>query len=174
MLASMISQLVVGLLLLGLVRRARADCECGYSAVVDDDTHIFTDLIETDFAHLDDIAANTDWVRQAFNVTAGEARGSYGEMYEVDNMRPAASTSAKTEDGQAENGQPAGLELVVNARLVNGMVPAAEIDSSRTDILFGTFRASMKLTNVAGTCSAFFWVSRCVQGERAVRFLNES
>ncbi|EPE06072.1 glycoside hydrolase family 16 protein [Ophiostoma piceae UAMH 11346] len=153
----MLSRLVVGLLLLGLVHRAWADCECGYSAVIDDDTPLFTDLIETDFAHLDDIATNTDWVRQAFNVTADKARGSYGEMYQADNMRTAVSTNAKTEDGQAKNGQPAGLELVVNPRLVNGMVPAAEIDSSRTDVLFGTFRASMRLTNVAGTCSAFFW-----------------
>ncbi len=135
-----------------------ADCECGYSASIDGTPQVFTDLIETDFAHLSSISTNTDWIRQAFNITSDKARGSYGEMYAVENMRTATNANSKSEDGNSKNGLPAGLELTVKSSLINDMVPVAEIDSNRTDILYGTFRAGMKLTGVSGTCSAFFWV----------------
>ena len=148
------------LLLATLTQPTAADCECGYSTVIDGDVHAFTDLIETDFAHLSDIATNTDWVRQAFNVTREKDRGDYGEMYAVGNMQTEVNpNSHNEEDGQAKNGQAAGLSLLVKAGLVGGMVPVSEIDSNRSDILYGSFRAGMKLTNVSGTCSAFFWVS---------------
>jgi len=39
------------------------------------------------------------------------------------------------------------------------MVPGAEIVSTRTDITYGSFRASIKVSDVPGTCQAFFWVS---------------
>lgn len=40
----------------------------------------------------------------------------------------------------------------------NGYVPTSEMDSSREDLLYGTYRAAMKLTLTPGTCAAFFWV----------------
>jgi hypothetical protein len=43
--------------------------------------------------------------------------------------------------------------------LVDGMVPVAELDTRRLDVGWGSFRASMKVPAVAGTCAAFFWVS---------------
>lgn len=147
------------ILLLGFARPTAADCECGYATVIDGDVQAFTDLIETDFAHLDNIATNTDWVRQAFNVTSEKDRGDYGEMYAIENMRTQPDPNSHVEDGQAQDGQPAGLGLTVKSSLIAGMVPVSEIDSNRTDILYGSFRAGMKLTNVSGTCSAFFWVS---------------
>lgn len=52
----------------------------------------------------------------------------------------------------------AGLQLTVGSPLVQDMVPVAEIDTIRTDMFWGTFRASMKLSAVPGTCAAFFWV----------------
>lgn len=126
--------------------------------MIDGHQYLFTDLIETDFAHVSDISTNTDWIRQAFNVTREMNRGRYGEMYTVENIYTDPDPNSNVEDGTDRNGNPAGLDLVVKAGLESNMVPVSEIDSNRTDILFGTFRAGMRLTNVPGTCSAFFWV----------------
>jgi hypothetical protein len=154
------------LLLLPWVRPVRADCECGYLSTIngtvatfkDDNNHqqqfaLFTDLLETDFTRLkddNDLAQNTNWARQAFNLTRELARGDYGEMFAVENVR--VST------GQEDVGDDAGLELVVGSELLDGMVPVAELDTQRLDLLWGTFRASMKVSGVEGTCAAFFWV----------------
>jgi hypothetical protein len=51
------------------------------------------------------------------------------------------------------------LELVVQSELVDGMVPVAELATRRLDLMWGTFRAGMKVSRVGGTCAAFFWVS---------------
>lgn len=128
------------------IRDVSADCECGYSAAIGDLAYpyVFTDLIETDFTKIDDVSQDTDWQRQAFNVSAADARGEFGEMVLVDNV--------------VSGGGGTGLQLIVRSDVVDDMVPTAEIDSSRLDLLSGTFRASMKLTNVSGTCAAFFWV----------------
>ncbi|CAK7269255.1 hypothetical protein SEPCBS119000_003476 [Sporothrix epigloea] len=144
-------------LLATLIQSVAADCECGYSTDIDGEVHVLTDLIETDFAHLADIATNTDWVRQAFNVTSDADRGSYGEMYATSNMQTVVAPKNDLDSGRAEDGQPAGLRLLVKSGLVGDMVPVSEIDSSRTDIMYGSFRAGIRLTNVTGTCSAFFW-----------------
>jgi hypothetical protein len=127
------------------VQHVRADCDCGYSAAIgsSDATHLFTDLIETDFTKLTNVSWNTDWQRQAFNVSAEDARGTYGEMTAVDNVAAGAGA----------------LTLTVRSNLVQDMVPTAEIDSTRLDLLWGTFRAGMKLSSIPGTCAAFFWVS---------------
>jgi hypothetical protein len=58
-----------------------------------------------------------------------------------------------------QDGGVVGLQLVVGSSLVQDMVPVAEIDTQRLDFFYGTFRASMKVTDVPGTCAAFFWVS---------------
>lgn len=137
---------------------ASADCECGYSTTLDvagdsGGTAVFTDLIESDFTTLTDLAQDTEWVRQAFNLTRERARGDYGEMFDVGNV-VVHSSSAR---GDREKDVP-GLGLIVKKDLVDGMVPVAEIDTQRLDLFWGTFRASMKMTNVPGTCAAFFWV----------------
>lgn len=52
-----------------------------------------------------------------------------------------------------------GLQLTVDGGIPgDGYVKNAELDSSRTDLLWGSYRASMKLTLTPGTCAAFFWV----------------
>lgn len=139
---------------------AKADCECGYRVTVPSngtDTtltglnssmpqqYILTDLLETNFANISDISKNTDWIRQAFNTTAQQARGTYGEMMAVDNVASVLGN---------------GLEITLRgeADLVEDMVSGGEIDSARTDVFYGTFRSSMKLTSVSGTVSAFFYV----------------
>jgi beta-glucanase (GH16 family) len=39
------------------------------------------------------------------------------------------------------------------------MVRSGEIDSLRRDMRYGSFRVGMKMSDVPGTCAAFFWVS---------------
>lgn len=140
--------------ILVLTQRALADCECGYSTTVSSNSSedtpqqfVFTDLIETNFSNISDVSKNTDWARQAFNTTAQAARGTYGEMFAVDNV--------ETQDEKNGNG----LQITVRSGEVEGLLSGGEIDSTRLDLFYGTFRSSMKLTDVSGTVSAFFWVS---------------
>lgn len=140
---------------------AKADCECGYRVTIPSNgtnatltgfassmsqQYILTDLLETNFANISDVSKNTDWIRQAFNKTAQQSLGTYGEMMAVDNVESVLGN---------------GLEITLRgeADLVEGMVQGGEIDSNRTDMFYGTFRSSMKLTSVSGTVSAFFFVS---------------
>ena len=52
-----------------------------------------------------------------------------------------------------------GVKLVVRSGIPpDGYVDLAQMDSIRTDLLWGSYRASLKLPAVKGTCSAFFWV----------------
>lgn len=128
-----------------LVQHATADCECGYSATVSnsstdtqkEQTFVFTDLIEANFANIIHISKNTDWVRQAFNTTASQARGTYGQMVAVDNV----------ETGEGGDG----LEITVRSDAVEGMLSGGEIDSARLDVSYGSFRSSLRLTDVSGT-----------------------
>lgn len=159
---------LISSLLLFSPHLALADCECGYRMNVNttnansssDSTaqYVLTDLIETNFANISDIAKNTDWVRQAFNTSATQARGTYGQMTAVDNVNSTEGT---------------GLEITVQAGTTNGMVQGGEIDTARLDVFYGTFRSSMRLTDVSGTVSAFFWVrssdvASCYPCERSV------
>jgi hypothetical protein len=116
-------------------------CEGGYSTDIDGMFTSFTDLLEADFSRIDDISPDTDWQRQAFNLTKDRARGDYGEMFAVENIHILPE---------------AGLNLTVSSHLVDGMVPVAEVDSSRADLYRGSFRASLKLSDIPGTCAAFF------------------
>ncbi|KAG4216923.1 hypothetical protein PC116_g34596, partial [Phytophthora cactorum] len=61
-----------------------ADCECGYSIITpsDDKRYVFTDILESDFVHLD--ITDTDkakgyggfgWTPQEFNMSSVVARG---------------------------------------------------------------------------------------------------
>lgn len=164
-----------------LLGPAAADCECGYLSSVgvgvggDDDGNVadgtaalFTDLLETDFTRVRRIADDPDWIRQAFNLTSERARGDYGEMFAVDNVftyhgdrgggGAGGGEEEEEEEGWGGDDESSGLKLVVRSEIVDGMVPVAEIDTRRLDIFRGTFRASMKLSAIPGTCAAFFWV----------------
>lgn len=150
-----------------LSQRVLADCECGYSTTVSsnssEDTpekYVFTDLVETNFANISDVSKNTDWVRQAFNTTAESARGTYGEMFAVDNV----------ETQHEVNGS--GLQIIVRSDEVEGLLSGGEIDSSRLDVFYGTFRSSLRLTDVSGTVSAFFWYFNDTQ-EIDMEFLSK-
>jgi hypothetical protein len=146
---------------------ALADCECGYLSTVNGTTtssnqHVlFTDLLETDFTRVltpASLAQDPDWARQAFNLTRERARGDYGEMFAVENVVVGSQHEGHGQNGQeGERGE--GVQLVVRSGIVDGMVPVAELDTRRLDLFWGTFRASMRVARLGGTCAAFFWVS---------------
>lgn len=138
----------------------QADCECGYSLLVNNtDTFTFTELLESDFIHLANITLDTDWQREVYNVSAAASRGSYGETSQLRNIIENPLVNNYSFSGEAELGGDAGLQLWVRGGVpADGLVPVAEIDSQRMDMIWGSYRAAFKLTSVPGTCSAFFWV----------------
>ncbi|KAM7207362.1 glycoside hydrolase, family 16 [Naviculisporaceae sp. PSN 640] len=154
----------------------KADCECGYATSFGADgapkaRYVFTDLLESNFRRLKDISLDTDWVRQEFNISGEKARGDYGEMFLPDNIQ-ANSQGNGGSNPDTEGTESPGLQLTVKNHLVDGMVPVAEIDSKRPDLLWGTFRASMKMTAIPGTCAAFFWYFNDTQ-EIDMEFLSK-
>ncbi|KYK54583.1 glycoside hydrolase family 16 protein [Drechmeria coniospora] len=136
-----------------------AVCECGYSVQGPPDGRadgpwLFTDALESDFTRIANISRDRDWVRQRFDVSAEAGRGKYGKAFDPANVvsRPRPRT-----DDEGEPPRWSGLELRVGGALEGNAVPVAEVDSSRLDMQWGSYRAAMKLPTVSGTCSAFFW-----------------
>ncbi|KAA8899763.1 glycoside hydrolase family 16 protein, partial [Sphaerosporella brunnea] len=132
-----------------------ADCECGYfikAREVGDHQAVFTEVLESDFTTLKDIRINTDWVPQNWSVDKEDSKGPYGRRTDLNNLK-----SNPVQSG-APFIQEAGLELWVR-KLAPGdeYVGVAEVDTFRTDMLYGSFRASIKTPRVNGTCAAFFW-----------------
>lgn len=61
-------------------------CECGYTTSLNIDGQAtkltFTDLLETDFIRgVGNVALDTDWRVQAYNVSGAENRGQYGYVF---------------------------------------------------------------------------------------------
>ncbi len=147
---------VVLALLLG---QTHGDCECGYSYAINSTQYLFTDLLESDFLHLANISLNTDWRRQEYNVTAKVSRGPYGESSQVSQVISNPFINRSSYTGPSQLGGDAGLQLYVRGGVpVDGLVPVAQVNSVREDMLWGSYRAAMKLTDRPGTCGAFFWV----------------
>lgn len=149
-----------------------ADCECGYSTTmtINSSDLVFADLLESDFTRVnyfdDGYNGSRRWARQAFTKSAGAARGPFGEAYVMGNAMSdiAAKTTTPTTTknikagGNNDNGAGTGLELLVGGKVVDGMVQNAEIATTELDYFYGTYRVGLKVTNVPGTCTAFFWV----------------
>ncbi|RAL68386.1 hypothetical protein DID88_007117 [Monilinia fructigena] len=139
---------------------ATADCECGYSSSIGDSVkpYIFTDLIESDFLHISNVTLDTDWRRQQFSVSAAAGRGPYGMDYNIEQVVSNPILDEHSWSGNGEFGADPGVQLTVGGGdPTSGFVQTAEMDSAREDLLWGTYRAAMKLTLTPGTCSAFFW-----------------
>ncbi|KAL8713678.1 MAG: hypothetical protein Q9220_002204 [cf. Caloplaca sp. 1 TL-2023] len=134
-----------------------AACECGYSthAIKDNTNYVYTDVLETDFLHVQDIAAQRDWVRQVWSVPpVGTAH--WGRNMTLDNTRTNPLPGDVGTEGV--NGGDSGLQLSVRSGTPEGGdIPGAELATARTDMLYGSFRAGMKYTGQSGTCGAFFW-----------------
>ncbi len=151
--------ITLAILTLFVLPFSSADCECGYSSTINSTTYTFTDIIESDFLHIANISLDTDWRRQAYNVTAVDARGPFGESSELRNVLSNPLLNNQSFAGPSQRGGDAGLQLYVRGGIpVDGLIPVAEVDSVRTDMLWGSYRAAIKLTNIPGTCGAFFWV----------------
>ncbi|KAF2439790.1 glycoside hydrolase family 16 protein [Karstenula rhodostoma CBS 690.94] len=141
-------------------RFAIADCECGYSingtnsAAVE----VFTDLMENDFLHTsgDNVTA-FGWQPQVYNVSAKDARGSYGKSFSIANVELNPLKNAQAWSGDSINGGDAGLKLWVRGDHSQGYVGGAEVATVRNDTLYGSYRVGMKLSAETGTCGAFFW-----------------
>lgn len=139
-----------------LATLVRSNCECGYTV----NGTLYTDLIESDFLHLNNITNNTDWLPQKYSTSAAVARGPFGKSVDVNNIQPNPLKSPYDWAGNGVNGGAAGLQLIVRGGMPvqGGMVPVAEMVTNRSDLLYGSFRAGMRMTATNGTCGAFFWV----------------
>ncbi|KAI1469577.1 glycoside hydrolase family 16 protein [Daldinia caldariorum] len=167
-------------LLLAFCDLALADCECGYSITTpsDDGRYVFTDLLESDFVHLDIVGGagakaygGYEWTPQAFNMSSEVARGPYGQAFTVQNVISNNIIDEQVYNGTGPRGGDAGLELVVGSEIENGMVPCADASTTDAHYFHGTFRAGIKVTDVPGTCSAFFWYMNDTQ-EIDIEFLS--
>ena len=142
-------------LLLLLTPLAHADCECGYTV----NSALYTDLLETDFLHLPNITLDTDWQPQNYTVSPAAARGPYGKNATIGNVIANPLQNNNSWAGEGVLGGDPGLQLWARGGTpANGLIPMAEVASAREDMLYGSFRAAMKLTGTSGTCGAFFWV----------------
>ncbi|CAI4219495.1 unnamed protein product [Parascedosporium putredinis] len=162
MLPNGVTAAVVVALAASLVPTAEADCECGYATSVGGakERTVFTELLESDFTRLSNFGSETNWMLPSFNITKEETHGIYGLNFRPSNVINFANKKAPL--ARAELVKPVtspddGLELVVSSKLDQDMASVAELDSRRADLKYGSYRTSMKLTNVPGTCAAFFW-----------------
>lgn len=168
-----LGQLIGMLLLLALTPHlVAADCECGFvthssstQKQARDSSEpselFFTNMLESKFFELKNISLDGTWRRQQYNVSARAGRGEYGKTFAVKNVYSLPSDSdedSAASAGSSSNSGDEGIALVVSSTLANDAVPVAELDSARSDMVFGSYRAGMKLTPVNGTCAAFFWV----------------
>ena len=142
-------------LFLTILPSTRADCECGYTV----NSTLWTDLVETDFLHLKNIN-ESGWIPQEYSVQPEDARGPFGKKAEISNVATNPLKNKNDWSGDGINGGDAGVQLIVRGGEPpkGGLIPMAEMSTNRTDILYGSFRAGMKLTGLNGTCGAFFWV----------------
>ncbi|KAI4592451.1 hypothetical protein KJ359_011148 [Pestalotiopsis sp. 9143b] len=164
-------------ILLASVDRTLADCECGYSVVTGDDhsPHVFTDLLESDFVHVDYVGAGAnshDWAPQTYNMSAEAARGLYGESFVAAQVQTDLVEDANVWTDEGADGQDAGLRLSVRSQTVDGMVQGGQVATNGTDYFHGSYRASLKVASVRGTCTAFFWYFNDTQ-EIDMEFLSQ-
>jgi hypothetical protein len=119
---------------------------------------VFTDLIEANWLHLKNASLDTDWQPQNFSVDPQDSHGPYGRAARVSNVVSNPLKDPYSSSGPSVLGGDAGLQLWVRSTLEGDLVSTAEIDTMRNDILYGSFRAAIKLTGIPGTCGAFFYV----------------
>ncbi|KAH9883570.1 glycoside hydrolase family 16 protein [Xylariomycetidae sp. FL2044] len=159
-----------------LLGRALGSCECGYSITgSNEDAYIFTDLFESDFVHID-VAdkggyGQHGWAVQEFDMPSDVARGPFGESFRSGNALASTLRDGKVFEGVGSRGGDAGLQLVVAGDVEDGMVAGAQLATTELHYHHGTFRVGMKVTDVAGTCSAFFWYQNDTQ-EIDIEFLS--
>ncbi|KAF7514942.1 hypothetical protein G7054_g14874 [Neopestalotiopsis clavispora] len=128
-----------------------ADCECGYSVVTGDGdndndggTHVFTDLLEADFVHVDYVGAGAttkDWATQTYNMSSQAARGSYGESFGAAEVDKDLVEDANIWTGDGADGDDVGLKLMVRSETVDGMIEGGQVATTAGDYFWGSYRA---------------------------------
>ncbi|KAL9583923.1 MAG: hypothetical protein Q9212_002421 [Teloschistes hypoglaucus] len=148
---------------------AWADCECGYTV----NGTLYTDLVESDFLHIKDIS-QAGWMPQKYTVNPALARGPFGKDANPNQIAMNPLKSKYDWAGEGINGGDAGAQVIVRGGTPakGGMIPMGEMDTNRTDMLYGSFRAGVKLTGLPGTCGAFFWYRNDSQ-EIDMEFLSQ-
>lgn len=149
------------LALLLSAKLAEAVCECGYVTQNPEDESeewLFSDSLETNFTDIKNIGNNGNWERKEFNVSAQASRGNFVKAFLEDNV----DTQRFEDDNDDDDDKGAGLKLRVSPSSSGDEDGAfsAELDSTRNDFLWGSYRAGMKASKVGGTCAAFFYVCR--------------
>ncbi|KAL8729788.1 MAG: hypothetical protein Q9166_004511 [cf. Caloplaca sp. 2 TL-2023] len=126
-----------------LIPAVLAKCECGYSVK---GQGTYTDALETDFLHQDDIANDENWdVSRYLN----KDKKPYNMQYKLDNVISNPLTKS--------SGDP-GLQLYVRGPTKEGApVSTAELVTKRVDMHYGSYRAAIKYTQQSGTCGSMFW-----------------
>lgn len=81
--------------------------------------------------------------------------------------------------GPGRHGGDPGVNLVVKGGIPpDAYVDIGQLDSIRTDLLWGSYRASLKLPSINGTCSAFFWVGETKHSvfalTNSIQYFNDS
>ncbi|KJK75426.1 hypothetical protein H634G_08789 [Metarhizium anisopliae BRIP 53293] len=101
-----------------------------------------------------DLSQASEWTKQQFNVSAIAGRGTYGKTFLPENV----FLLPEPQDVQGDVNEPRGIALRVGSQITSfNAISAAEVDTSRRDMFWGSYRATMKLSRVSGTCAAFFW-----------------
>lgn len=98
----------------------------------------------------------TGWLPQVYNTAAEDTHGEFGTSKQLGNIVANPLPEGQYGGVPATVGD-AGLQLWVRSEVEQGLVPVAEIVSPRNDIMYGSFRASIKFSAMNGTCGAFFW-----------------
>lgn len=134
---------------------ASADCECGYTV----NGTLYTDLSESDFLHMNNVN-QSGWLPQKYQTSPEVARGPFGKDASPQQVIFNPLKSRYDWAGEGIHGGDAGVQIIVRAGDPGdgGLIPMGEMATNRTDMLYGTFRAGLKLTGQPGTCGAFFWV----------------
>ena len=81
-------------------------------------------------------------------------------MSEPENVASNPSRNSSSSAGTGIHGGDAGLQIWTRGGVPKDkLIPFGEIAAVRKDILYGSIRATIKFTNVSGTCGALFFVS---------------
>jgi Glycosyl hydrolases family 16 len=159
--------------ILNFATLASAACECGYRLPGSNssDPGLYTDLLESDFFNITDITKDTDYVVQTYSVDKSLEKDPYSRTAIASNVISNPVSSQNQLQGSNNDGDP-GLQLYVRGKLdVNGSITGSELDTTRTDMWWGSYRALLKLPSQNGTCASFFWYYNDIQ-EIDMEFLS--
>ncbi|RUP46273.1 concanavalin A-like lectin/glucanase domain-containing protein [Jimgerdemannia flammicorona] len=151
--------IMAAILLAGLswTQLAAASCECGYLVFRGSQASVlFTNSIVTDFTdpNINDIGS--DWWRTSNSISGdpGNVPPLLDLQYSVDNIYRdgeglVVMTPAYSGKGPVGGGHPDLIDLPIHL--------LSELRTVLEDILYGSFRATMKTSSVQGVCQSLFF-----------------